>query len=44
MAMAVYMLGFNSYNGFKECLRDEDMEEEVMIKRLYRYAKLAEGE
>lgn len=41
MAMAVYMLGFNSYNGFKECLKDYGEEDEVMIKRLYRYAKLA---
>lgn len=39
MAMAVYMLGFNSYNGFKDYLKDEDAMDEAMIKRLYEYAK-----
>lgn len=40
MAMAVYMLGFNTYNGFKNYLKDEDVQDEAMLKRLYEYAKL----
>ena len=39
MAMAVYMLGFNTYNGFKNYLKEENMQDEVMLKRLYEYAK-----
>lgn len=35
MAMAVYMLGFNAYNGFKNYLKDE-----AILKRLYEYAKM----
>ena len=37
MAMAVYMLGFSSYNGFKECLATDD-KGDAMLKRLYEYA------
>ena len=40
IAMAVYMLGFSSYNGFKECLSDVIIREEDMLKRLYKYAKM----
>ena len=39
MAMAVYMLGFNTYNGFKDYLKEEDTPDEAMLKRLYEYAK-----
>lgn len=39
MAMAVYMLGFHTYNGFKVYFKEE-MQDEVMLKRLYEYAKL----
>lgn len=39
MAMAVYMLGFSYYNGFKEVLSKDDIKDEAMIKRIYRYAK-----
>ena len=37
MAMAVYMLGFNTYNGFKEHIGEELNEKE--LKRIYMYAK-----
>ena len=40
MAMSVYMLGFNTYNGFKNYLKEEDVQDEDMLKRLYEYAKL----
>lgn len=40
MSMAVYMLGFNTYNGFKKHLKSEGHKEEDMLKRLYEYAKL----
>ena len=40
MAMAVYMLGFNTYSGFKDYFKEEDTPDEVMLKRLYEYAKL----
>lgn len=39
MAMAVYMLGFSTYNGFRDYLKDEDVPDEAMLKRLYEYAK-----
>lgn len=37
MAMAIYMLGFSSYNGFKECLTADGNWNEAMLKRLYEY-------
>ena len=40
MAMAVYMLGFNTYSGFKDYLKDEGLKDEAMLKRLYEYAKI----
>ena len=40
MAMAVYMLGFHTYHGFKDYLKEEDMREEATLKRLYEYAKV----
>lgn len=43
MAMAVYMLGFNTYNGFRDCLDHEDDMEGTRLKRLYNYAKLLSG-
>lgn len=39
MAMAVYMLGFSSYSGFKELLNPEAQSDDAMLKRLYQYAK-----
>lgn len=42
MAMAVYMLGFNSYPGFKDFIKETDENEENMLKRLYGYAKKTE--
>lgn len=40
VAMAVYMLGFSTYNGFKTCLGTEPDQEDVMLKRIYEYAKV----
>ena len=40
MAMAVYLLGFNTYNGFRDYLREEDSQDEARLKRLYEYAKM----
>ena len=39
MAMAVYMLGFSSYNGFKNYLIEDDLKSDSGMKRLYEYAK-----
>lgn len=39
-AMAVYMLEFNTYNGFKDKLKGEGVQDEAMLKRLYKYAKM----
>lgn len=40
MAMAVYMLGFSTYKGFEERIGQKfNNNEEVMLKRLYEYAK-----
>lgn len=39
IAMAVYMLGFNTYNGFKDYLKDETCHEDTMLKCLYEFAK-----
>lgn len=35
--MAVYMLGFSSYNGFRECLLMKEQDGDI-LKRLYEYA------
>ena len=40
MAMAVYMLGFSTYNGFKDYLQDEASAENDALKRLYMYARM----
>lgn len=41
MAMAIYMLGFSTYQGFDQCIQfSEFMEEENRLKRLYMYAKM----
>lgn len=40
MAMAVYMLGFNTYNGFRDYLKEESSVESDALKRLYMYAKM----
>lgn len=39
MALAVYMLGFNTYNGFERRFGFEECNAEDVIKRLYEYAK-----
>ena len=40
LAMAIYMLGFSSYNGFSDALYDQlASPEEATLKRLYEYAK-----
>lgn len=39
MAMAVYMLGFSTYNGFKNYMGEEVGQDDVMLKRIYGYAK-----
>lgn len=39
MAMAVYMLGFHTYRGFRDCMREKDVPEDAILKRLYEYAK-----
>jgi len=38
MAAAVYMLGFGSYQGFKQ-LSEENEADDIRLKRLYEYAK-----
>lgn len=40
LAMAVYMLGFSTYNGFSDYLKDESSTNNDMLKRLYTYAKM----
>ena len=41
MAMAVYMLGFSTYQGFDQCVNFPDFtENENLLKRLYAYAKM----
>lgn len=40
MAMAIYMLGFSTYLGFRERVtQDFEVSEDAMLKRLYEYAK-----
>ena len=39
MSMAVYMLGFSSYNGFRNRVVYEEMPDENRLKRLYEIAK-----
>lgn len=41
MAMAVYMLGFSSYQGFDRCVNFPNLvENENLLKRLYAFAKM----
>lgn len=42
MAMAVYLLGFSTYNGFSSVAKNivEETEQDKMLKRIYEYAKL----
>lgn len=41
MAMAVYMLGFSTYQGFDQCVNFPDFtENENLLKKLYTYAKM----
>ena len=40
MAMAVYMLGFNTYMGFGDKIRGElGQDKDGMLKRIYEYVK-----
>lgn len=39
MAMAVYMLGFNTYNGFDTSLGKETLSEDYTIDRVSEYAR-----
>ena len=39
MAIAIYLLGFNSYNGFAKLIQGEEEPDENMLKRIYAYAK-----
>lgn len=39
MAIAIYLLGFNSYNGFSKLIKDGIDADESMMKRIYAYAK-----
>ncbi|MBE5980648.1 MAG: Eco47II family restriction endonuclease [Paenibacillaceae bacterium] len=39
MAIAVYMLGFGSYSGFKNLMSDTFTENDSLLKRIYEYAK-----
>ena len=39
MAIAIYLLGFNSYNGFAKLIQNKDEADENMLKRIYAYAK-----
>ena len=40
MAMAVYMLGFNTYMGFDDKIRGElGVDKDGMLKRIYEYVK-----
>ena len=43
MAMAVYMLGFSTYNGFRGYLKEDNVQDDEMLKRLYDYAKMIHG-
>ena len=41
MAMAVYMLGFSSYQGFDQCVNFPNLvKNENLLKRLYAFAKM----
>ena len=39
MAIAIYLLGFNSYNGFAKLIQGKKTPDESMLKRIYAYAK-----
>lgn len=39
MAIAIYLLGFNSYNGFAKLIQGKEEPNENMLKRIYAYAK-----
>ena len=39
MAIAIYLLGFNSYNGFAKRIQGKEEPNENMLKRIYAYAK-----
>lgn len=37
--VAIYLLGFNSYNGFAKLIQGKEEPNENMLKRIYAYAK-----
>ena len=39
MAIAIYLLGFNSYDGFSKLFHSKNEADENMLKRIYAYAK-----
>ena len=39
MAIAIYLLGFNSYNGFTKLVQGKEEPDDNMLKRIYVYAK-----
>lgn len=40
MAMAVYMLGFSTYQGFEQCLNvTYDLKDDNLLKRMYAYVR-----
>ena len=45
MAMAIYLLGFSSYNGFANVVGNviEETDQDKLLKRLYEYAKKMDG-
>ena len=40
MAIAIYLLDFNSYNGFSNLIHESTEVDENMMKRIYAYAKV----
>lgn len=43
MSIAIYLLGFNSYNGFAKLIQGKEEPDENMLKRIYAYAKGISG-
>lgn len=43
LAMAVYMLGFHTYNGFKDSFGEQDVQDDAVLKKLYGFAGGSRG-
>ena len=39
MEIAIYLLAFNSYNGFQKLFHSKEETDQNMLKRIYAYAK-----